>query len=415
MPTTEQLRAVIQVRATKLAAFYPAPRCRGPIERYATASTFADQVIADASANGGVVVDDGEVASFLVPLLSRQGLVDITRPVDVRTDANVHNWLAGQGWTVDHLVDTGRSLLAWVKFAIRDASVTVNDVRDYIERNPNLRRVPARVSLAITQLELPSGAARSRGAVQTQWLAPALATTRRSVAEGTERHVSAQWDELRLFLDLVHVDSALRGELEGKRVGDAFGPLQLDNGCVAAGTVAAILPEVDLAGSVELWQFAAVLARLDKVNQKQTFEQLANRYFEGLPHEARGLWGDILGIGGAIVGGIFGVPEIGGAVGGLVGGWIDGQSSGPSPAPRPPTPQIPSQVMNPGFNPYCQPGLPPAIPPFFQGGFSTPALPMVPSMPPGYAGLWSSWLNNMPSMPTPWLPPFWCPMPIRVF
>src|SRR5262249_54845508 len=132
--------------------------------------------------------------------------------------------------------------------------------------------------------------------------------------------------DLQLFLDINSIDPKLRRNLEGKKPGDHFGPIALQDGTIVAGAVTSIRPAVNLSSSQDFWGYCAILAKLNKVNQKQEFEKLTKEYVNGITNPAvRGLFGDLLGVVGTGVGALFGGvgAPVGGALGSVLGGWID--------------------------------------------------------------------------------------------
>lgn len=414
--SAKQLRKKLADRSAQLGKFYPELQTRGDErEKIAKVTLLTEEAVKTEARKRGISVTDDEVATFLIPVLSRQGLIDITKKPDVRTDENVQKWLTGQAWTMDQLFDSGRTLLLWIKVAVADVSVTSGEVESYMKDHPDVASVPVRTQLILTQFQIP---ARTRGLAQSiaqaDLLSPARVSTSRSVNQIGQQ--SRDWQGLKLYVDLNKLDPLLRKALEGKSVGDNFGPLQLSNGNAVAGRIAAILPAVDFRTSDGAWQYASLLTRLNKVDKKAEFDGLVKTYFAGADVETRGLFGDILGVVGTGIGALFGGvgAPIGGIVGGMVGGWVDGQMSAPGPAqqfsfPPPPPPQA--------FNGFLQ-GPPPFMPPFFQGNFQMPSPPpFIPPMPQGYQNQFAQWANafSMAPPPPPWFPPFFYPMPVRYY
>lgn len=416
--TAEQLRKKLADRSAQLGKFYPELQTRGDErDKIAKVTLLTEEAIRTEAKKRGISVTDDEVAIFLIPVLSRQGLIDITKKPDVRTDENVQKWLTGQAWTMDQLFDTGRTLLLWIKVAVADVSTTSNEVDAYMKEHPDVAAVPVRTQLTLTQFQIP---ARTRGlavsVAQADLLSPARISTSRSVNQIGQQ--SRDWQGLKLYVDLNKLDPLLRKALEGKSVGDNFGPLQLSNGNAVAGRIAAVLPAVDFRTSDGAWQYASLLARLNKVDKKTQFDAMVKKYLDGADLPTRGLFGDIFGVIGTGIGALFGGvgAPIGGVVGGMVGGWVDGQMSAPGPGqqsgfsfPPPPPPQA--------FNGFLQ-GPPPFMPPFFQGNFQMPSPPpFIPPMPQGYQDQFSQWANafSMAPPPPPWFPPFFCPMPVRYY
>ncbi len=412
-----RLKQMLSERSAQLEKFYPELHTRGADrDRIAKVTLLTEEAVRTEAGKRGISATDAEVASFLVPVLSRQGLIDITKKPDLRTDENVQKWLAGQAWSVDQLFETGRTLLLWIKVAVADVSATPAEVEKYMKDHPDVAAVPVRTKLTLTQFQSP---ARTRGlaesVAQADVLSPARISSSRSVNQIGQQ--SDGWKDLKLYVDLNKLDPLLRKALEGKSVGENFGPLQLSNGSAVKGQITAILPAADFRDSDGAWQYAALLTRLGKVDKKAEFDGLVKKYFDGADVETRGLFGDILGVVGTGIGALFGGvgAPIGGIVGGMVGGWVDGQMSAPGPVQQAPFsfPPPPQQ----GFNGFLQ-GPPPSMPPFFQSNFQMPLPPQfIPPMPQGYQNQFSQWANafSMAPPPPPWFPPFFYPMPVRYY
>jgi hypothetical protein len=186
--------------------------------------------------------------------------------------------------------------------------------------------------------------------------------------------------------------------------------LTLQDGTIAAGSVAAILPALDLSTSPHFTAYAALLARMQKANARDKYIEIVTRYQKSLPAGTlRGLFGDILGVVGTGVGALFGGvgAPIGGMIGGMAGGWIDGQMSQPPPSGgyRPPTSVAPPFYA--GAPPFMQN---PTFPPVFSNFPSPSFLPMIPPMPQMYP--FPNWNTMMQAPPTQWAPPMYMPMPV---
>jgi hypothetical protein len=412
----QQLSSMIQQRETQLNKFYPTLKTRGDErKKIATITVLTEEVISSEAASEHIAAADSEVADFLVPLLSRQGLIDVTRVKDIRADQNVHRWLAGQGWNEEKLFATAKVLLLWVKIATKDVTVTEEEVKKYLANHPTVHHVPARTQVALSQCQLPTEYKTvSRGLPETEVFSPTLSLASRGPV--VKAIAPSGWEELQLFLDIDQLEPTLRIQLEGKGVGDKFGPLQLRNGAVIAGKISAILPPGDFANSAQLWQYAAVLTKLDKVNQKQEFDLIVKKYFDGAPADVRGL-GDLFAVAGGAIGALFGGvgAPVGAVLGGLVGNWVDGQIAAPGPMPM----QAPMPAYYPGggggFNPYLQGGVPPMMPPqMWQGFQSSPYPQYLPPMPTQYMNQFTQWQGQLGFQASvQWSPPVFSPFPIR--
>jgi SurA N-terminal domain len=76
---SDDLRKIIEVRKQQLTTFYPEPVRRSAVNNIVIGSLISEKAIANAAKEQNIAVTDDEIANFLVPLLARQGLIDVTK------------------------------------------------------------------------------------------------------------------------------------------------------------------------------------------------------------------------------------------------------------------------------------------------------------------------------------------------
>jgi hypothetical protein len=351
------------------------------------------------------------VENFLIPLLSRQGLVDIgSLHLPLKSDHNVALWLAGQQWTFNDLYSTGETLLLWTKMSAHDVEITRDDIVQYMTTHPGSFSTGQRVQLDLITFEPPSGLqgfSRSVTLTENSVMSPfahQLLSRGNNLTPSSLK--SKQWDRLQLYLDLDAIDSALKDQLTGKKIGDSFGPLTLLNGTVVAGKVAAILPPVNLAQSRVFAEYATLLTRLHKSKSEATYQELVSHYNLSLSSRERDLFGDILGAVGTAIGagmGGLGAPILG-TLGTMAGNWIDGQISQPS-ASRIPIPTTPPPSLSSLGGYHSAPQYPPVF-------TSYPPQQPLPMISPYPVAPYGSWPVMRPRLP--WTPPIFLPFPVRI-
>jgi hypothetical protein len=397
------------------------PKSRGDAQAtVALATIFSEEAISQKAKDSGIDASDSEVEEFLVPLLAKQGLIRVDGHLDIKKDSNVQRWLKGQNWSMDQLFNSGKILLLWTKIVSKNTVCTEQDVKKYVEQHPEVYLVRERLQLDLTQFDPPSQlGGLARGVAEAEVLAPRMSPVARDAikSDPISANHSKEWEGLRLYVELNRLDPNLHEDLKNKKEGDGFGPLSLSDGTVISGSIAALLPSVDLSKRPEFWQYAVLLTKLDKSNQKDLFDQISKSYLNGIQDKAvRGLFGDLLGTVGTGIGAVFGGlgAPIGGIIGGAVGGWVDGQMNMPSaPAPPPsgpppgfapmgfPPPTFPnSQAISPYLGPASFP-----MPNVFQGGFR-------PISQMNFAPAQQFFRPYFPPTMPMWGPPIFMPMPI---
>jgi hypothetical protein len=388
------LSSLRKQRTGQLQAVYRGTRA--DLQKIADATILSEQAIRDAAQKEHVSATEQEVKNFLVPMLTKQGLVDPSTPIDFSAGGNLNRWLDAQQWSVDQLLKSSETLLLWVKLAVRNTVVSDSELKQFARDHSEIYDLPARVQLSLTTFQRPAAAqSLPRGLAISEALSPRIPLNTRGQAADVLKLDALP--DLQLFLDINAIDPKLRKHLEGKKPGNRFGPIALQDGTIVAGTVASIKPAVNLSTSPEFWGYCAIIARLSKANQKDEFEKLTRDYVNGITNPAvRGLFGDLLGVVGTGVGALFGGvgAPVGGALGTVLGGWIDGQVSSPQPG----GPTMPPQFQGfPQAQPFLQPGPPPGFPPPFQGFPQPPPLPFIPPMPQAYGGGLHPSLQSDPS------------------
>jgi hypothetical protein len=433
------MQAFLDLRTAQLQAGVPSTGLRSDATREAMANWFSQAAIRDKASALNVSVSDDEAAAFLKPLLIRQGLIDARRDVDIRRDPNVASWLAAQKWTAGELVETGRTLLLWVKIAARDVTVTPAEVEAYVAKHPDVAAVPARLRVTLTHLDRRGVTVRG-GLPQGSQLAALLTGAPGSTARDTGSAASPSPTRLALYLDLERIDPNLRKDLAGKKSGDAFGPVELTNDATVAGVLEEVVPTMSLAGSIEFSNYAALLTRLHKANQEDLYRQISSEYFATISNPGvKRLFKEIYGFVGGAIGAVYGVPVVGGAVGGMVGGWMDGEvadnkgfqvdprlvqgnrgrplpppSSG-APAYASPAP-MPISNMPPPANAWMGGAVPSFSPRIYNNYPPMPQAPMmIPPMPSYYAGYsygYGYGYGFAPAYTPAFYPPIGYPMPV---
>lgn len=407
--TLDELERMAAYRAKQLE---PIPGVRSNATGVAMLNVATEVAIRDTAAELGIGATESEVESFLLPLLTYQGLVNPVESIDFASDENIARWLSGQHWTYDDLYASAETLLLWTKVATRDVEITDDDVRAYVESHPRLGVIPAAVKIEVKQFD--TIAEVTRGGVED---AEALGPFPDSVARGkADRQLAPlratkDWRGLELYLALERLDPELRGELSGRTVGDPFGPVELRNGSIVAGTVVAAVPELSVADSDAFGAYARFVTRLDKADQKDAFETLIARYVASIQDtQVRGALKDLFTVVGGGIGASFGGAgaPIGGMIGGMVGTWFEGEV----------TPQLHRQAAQyPSFPPMNpQMGR---TPPYFPAmNYRAPSSYMtrgyrIPQMPSYYRNGFS---NYMAAPPRPYgnyfAPPVSYPMPV---
>jgi hypothetical protein len=422
--TAQAIVELKQSRSQQMQWLLPGSRSSAR-DTIATATIFSEQAVLDKATSLHIDATSSEVEEFLVPLLSKQGLIRVDGHLSISTDSNVQKWLAGQKWSMDQLFHAGRILLLWTKIVSTQTTCTEQEVKDYVTAHPDVYLVRPRLQLDLTQFDVPAQLRNTaRGIAEAETIAPHMSLRTRAATPDTTISADStlDWQGLRLFVEINRLDPVLRQSLEGKKAGDGFGPVELSDGSVVAGTISALLPQVDMSKSPDFWKYAVLLTKLQKSHQQELFDKMSKDYLAAIKDPTiRGIFGDVLGVVGTGVGSLFGGvgAPVGGIIGGAVGGWIDGQVSSATPA------SVPSQQQTSSFSPSFFPGptFPSAqtlqpymgpvnmpMPPVFQSGF--PQMPMmnfIPPMPPMYSTYFNQMMMPRPS--PPWGLPIFMPMP----
>jgi hypothetical protein len=414
-----RLRAAIKERQTYLDRFLKGgPAVRAATQRQATLTVLSDEAIRFQAAKASFTASPDEISSALKPFLAQQGIIDLLSQTDLKDDANVALWLRGQGLTYETLQRSGQTLVLWTKIATAGVIVTEADVREFVEKTPQTRLVPARVQVVLQSFKEPANSP-TRGLSPCESLAPRMSIALARAATENFNEAPKDWRALNLILNLDELDPNLRAALAGNKPGDAFGPIRLRNGAVISGQIKSLLSQVDLSRNAEFWKYAAIRARLAKADQAKAYDAVVSAYLQVQSPAVRGIFDDAFNwakdnlstvgtVAGAGIGLFFGGPsgaiqgaQIGNQVGTTLQGWVNGQ---------PPTPQSIMGLANaagvtlpPGFSlpPFPPPPPPPnSMRPFMQGP--------PPSMPPAY--------NFSPMGNVPWAPtynqPGWAGMPM---
>jgi hypothetical protein len=454
----DDLKAAIEQRQQYIDTFVEGgPSVRAAVRRQAVLSVLSEEAIKAQAAKESITASDAEVATFLEAPLAEQGLIDLTAKPDLQRDPNIQTWLAAQHLKPDYLMRSGRTLVLWTKLAIKDTTVTSEEVRSYTEKNPQTHLLPERVKITLTRYKDASKSS-TRGLSPFEGIAPRMSfVLARGVAE-SGKSVPKDWNSLSLYLNLDDLDPNLREALAGKKPGDSFGPVIMQNGGLIEGRVDAILPRADLSRTPEFWQMAAIRARLAKSNQTELYKTVVSRYLSVQTPAVRGIFDDAFSwvkdnlstvgtVAGAGIGLFVGGPEgamkgaeIGNQVGNTLQGWVNGnpptlqsisglaQAAGVSlPAgfnlpplpPLPPAPtsrmanyiQGPTSIMPPAPNYRPSPTVSWA-PSYNEPVWSGAPMSFIPPPMPGYSAYYQTRLWGFPSSPPPasmWAPPMFMP------
>jgi hypothetical protein len=445
VPSPEQVQKMIAERTDELQRFSKdRAATRGADNQFARLSVLTDLAVQQEADQAGIKVTNDEVSTMLLPLLVRQGLIDVSRPSNFRTDENVQHWLTAQGSSIEKLYKVGKTLLLYTKLITKDVSVTRDEVEAYVKSKPEIHIVPVRVQLDLTRFTAPddlSDKSASDISTKLDTIAPKTSIKARSASNMTVARPKG-WDGLHLYVDINATDPVLREALAGHGVGDPFGPLALTTGATISGTIVAVLPEVDLAKAPEYWAYAGLLTKLGKVNQVEQYQLLANGFLTKNP-AMRGLLGDVgdwlnnniiqpaatwvqnnpgktVGTAAGIVATAFGADpqwiQRGWAIGGTVDGFLHGTpgSTNFPPVVNNYTPTIPTNFDT---GRYFGSGAP-SLPSFQQWNYTPPSpISFIPPYQPTYFNQWQGAYNNFPQFLSPpvFAPPVMMPMGPRWF
>ncbi|NUQ22454.1 MAG: hypothetical protein HUU34_00760 [Saprospiraceae bacterium] len=351
-PAVAKLQRELE-RRNKISAtrYVDDPDVRSVMNASNEAAFLAENVIAEKAKKLGIPEPtELEMHSMLMPMLIQQGLIDADC-ANIFNDPNIATWIKGQeGMTWADFRRSAKTLVLWTKIAIQSVDITEDSVRAYVERNPGMAIIPAKVRIVLTQYVAPQGLA-SRSVMPHEVLAPTLALTTRAAIAELEKPAPAAYEHLRLWLELDKIDPMLRAAISGQQVGFKFSPIALNNGAIVEGYIEGFSPEIDLTNNPGFWAMAAIRARLAVTNQSAEFEKLVGEFLadEMKSPAVRGFWGKLWGgvkrsfsyisgfAGGALAFVATGSPQaafigakIGYQIGNAVKGWFSSrQIAGP--------------------------------------------------------------------------------------
>jgi hypothetical protein len=408
------------------------PQVRGALSATNGAGFLAEEVIADKATKLGIPnPTDAEMHSMLLPMLVQQGLVDADC-ADIFRDPNVSTWIKGQdGMTWSDFRTAAKTLVLWTKIAIQNIEITEDSVRAYVERNPGMATIPAKVRIVLTQY-VPPRALASRSVMPHEVLAPTFAFATRAATADLEKPIPKAYEHLNLWVELDKVDPALREVLGGQAVGFEFPSIPLKNQAIVEGRIVGFSPERNLLSDPNFWAMAAVRARLAKADQAAEFEKIVTVFLndETRSPAVRGFWKKIWGgvkksfqyitgfAGGALAFTATGSPQaaflgakMGYQFGNAIKGWF---SSGQITRPQfPAMPQGGGIQIPPGYLSGGQFSMPPA-------SNSWPGYPPMNTMPPMPYN-YSPYAPPMPNNPyySPmqdgWSPQMFFPQPVGYY
>ncbi len=409
------------------------PQVRGALNATNEAGFLAEKVIAEQAAKLAIPnPSDAEVHSLILPMLVQQGIVDADCP-DIFRDPNVATWIKGQeGMTWGDFRTAAKTLVLWTKIAIQNIEITEDSVRAYVERNPGMAIVPAKVRIVLTQY-VPPPALASRSVMPHEVLAPTFALTTRAATAELEMPPPKAYEHLNLWVELDKVDPALREVLAGQAVGFEFPSTPLKNHAFVEGRILGFSPERNLLSDPNFWAMAAIRARLAKADQAAEFEKIVNVFLndETISPAVRGFWSKIWGgvkksfqyvtgfAGGALAFAATGSPQaaylgakMGYQVGNSIKGWFSsGQING---AQFPAIPQGMGLNIPQGYLSGRQFSLPPAC----NSWSAYQPIHTLPAMPYNYNAYAPPMMANNPyysPMQDGWSPQMFFPQPVGYY
>jgi hypothetical protein len=98
----------------------------------------------------GITCSDNEALIALVPLLERQGLIDIRRDHGTllsKSNENVTSWLSKQKWSWTQLVESGRNMVLHAKVTGVNVPLESKYLSDFLTANSTNLKFPMRVQL----------------------------------------------------------------------------------------------------------------------------------------------------------------------------------------------------------------------------------------------------------------------------